>query len=230
MASWHPLFAGSAAYAELGDDLGRHGLEYLNTDLPTGPRSPTAGRVPHDLARGQRRRVRAPRAPATAPPGALSSSSSWRLPTTASACSRPSSGRSAGLGLARKAYGSFGRRGLLAFAGELADQRAATGWPRRSSRERAHGLLAPWVLHTGLGPEQAVVGLHDAGHRVRDPARRHARAARRRRAPGRRARRDRARERRRAAHGRRRRSHPALRRPRQRRAAGDGERSSPRAP
>ena len=24
--------------------------------------------------------------------------------------------------------------------------------------ERAHGLLAPWVLHTGLGPEQAVAG------------------------------------------------------------------------
>ena len=38
MASWHPLYAGSAAYAELGDDLRRHGLEYLNTDLPTARR------------------------------------------------------------------------------------------------------------------------------------------------------------------------------------------------
>ncbi len=43
MASWHPLFAGSAAYAELGDDLGRHGLEYLNTDLPTATLFPDGG-------------------------------------------------------------------------------------------------------------------------------------------------------------------------------------------
>ena len=43
MASWHPLFAGSAAYAELGDDLRRHGLEYLNTDLPTATLFPDGG-------------------------------------------------------------------------------------------------------------------------------------------------------------------------------------------
>src|SRR5439155_23309092 len=35
-SSWHPLFAGSAAYAELKDDLHARGLEYLNTELPTG--------------------------------------------------------------------------------------------------------------------------------------------------------------------------------------------------
>ena len=40
MASWHPLFAGSAAYAELGEDLTRHGLEYLNTELPTATAFP----------------------------------------------------------------------------------------------------------------------------------------------------------------------------------------------
>ena len=35
-SSWHPLFVGSSAYAELQDELGARGLEYLNTDLPTG--------------------------------------------------------------------------------------------------------------------------------------------------------------------------------------------------
>src|SRR5581483_4045254 len=35
-ASWHPLFTGSAAYAELKDDLATLGLEYLNTELATG--------------------------------------------------------------------------------------------------------------------------------------------------------------------------------------------------
>src|SRR6266496_5973966 len=34
-ASWHPLFVGSAAYAELRDELERRGVEYLNTELPT---------------------------------------------------------------------------------------------------------------------------------------------------------------------------------------------------
>src|SRR5437762_2511051 len=34
-SSWHPLFAGSAAYAQLKDDLHARGLEYLNTELPT---------------------------------------------------------------------------------------------------------------------------------------------------------------------------------------------------
>ncbi|GAA1879949.1 phytoene desaturase family protein [Williamsia serinedens] len=31
-SSWHPLFVTGGAYAELGDDLHRHGLEYRNTD------------------------------------------------------------------------------------------------------------------------------------------------------------------------------------------------------
>ncbi|MGH3048044.1 MAG: NAD(P)-binding protein, partial [Gaiellaceae bacterium] len=34
-ASWHPLFVGSPAYAELADDLHARGLEYLNTETPT---------------------------------------------------------------------------------------------------------------------------------------------------------------------------------------------------
>src|SRR5207302_5495186 len=34
-ASWHPLFAGSAAYADLKGELAARGLEYLNTGLPT---------------------------------------------------------------------------------------------------------------------------------------------------------------------------------------------------
>src|SRR5262249_32268350 len=36
-SSWHPLFASGAAYAALGNDLHRHGLQYRNTDgLVTG--------------------------------------------------------------------------------------------------------------------------------------------------------------------------------------------------
>ena len=35
-SSWHPLFVGSAAYAELKQDLDARGVEYLNTEHPTG--------------------------------------------------------------------------------------------------------------------------------------------------------------------------------------------------
>src|SRR5204862_1814826 len=40
LASWHPLFVGSAAYAELADELHARGLEYLNPDLPTASLDP----------------------------------------------------------------------------------------------------------------------------------------------------------------------------------------------
>ena len=51
----------------------------------------------------------------------------------------------------------LGRRGLLDFAGRaLATCR---DWTTATfASEQAHGLLAPWVLHTGLGPENAVSG------------------------------------------------------------------------
>src|SRR5689334_7093662 len=40
LSSWHPLFAGSAAYAELKDELERHGLRYLGTELATATAFP----------------------------------------------------------------------------------------------------------------------------------------------------------------------------------------------
>ncbi|HMG97276.1 MAG TPA: NAD(P)/FAD-dependent oxidoreductase, partial [Gaiellales bacterium] len=157
MASWHPLFAGSAAYAELGDDLARHGLEYLNTELPTATLFPDGGAAflttslednvaefeRHAAADGAawQRQFEQFMASAEHSFGVLSAEL-WSLQ---------------GLELARKAYGSFGRRGLLAFAGgALISARDWLGATFES--ERAHGLLAPWVLHTGLGPEGAVSG------------------------------------------------------------------------
>ena len=40
LSSWHPLFTGSPAYAELGEELGRRGLEYVNTERPTATAFP----------------------------------------------------------------------------------------------------------------------------------------------------------------------------------------------
>src|SRR4029079_6983069 len=157
MASWHPLFAGSAAYAELGDDLHRHGLEYLNTDLPTATLFPDGGAaflttsLDDNIAEFDRH--------------AAGDGAAWqRQFETFMASAEHSFGvlsaelwSTQGLNLARKAYGTFGRRGLLGFAGSTLV--SARDWVGATfASERAHGLLAPWVLHTGLGPEQALSG------------------------------------------------------------------------
>ena len=42
-SAWHPLWVGGGAHAELGDELAAHGLEYLNTELPTATAFPDGG-------------------------------------------------------------------------------------------------------------------------------------------------------------------------------------------
>src|SRR5207253_1506324 len=63
----------------------------------------------------------------------------------------------AGAALALKAYRRLGRRGLAEFTGNVLV--SCRDWATETFRsERAHGLLAPWVLHTGLGPDAATSG------------------------------------------------------------------------
>src|ERR687898_960361 len=149
-ASWHPLWVGSPAYAELKPDLDRLGLEYLNTDLPTATAFPNGSSTllstdgaanTAELGEAWQRQFDQFMAGADVAFGVLGSEL-W-------------SGE--GLSLGRKAYKHFGRRGLVEFAGH--SLRSARDWLTDTfDQERAHGLLAPWVLHTGLGPDQAMSG------------------------------------------------------------------------
>jgi phytoene dehydrogenase-like protein len=149
-ASWHPLWVGSPAYAELKPDLDRLGLEYLNTDLPTATAFPD-GSSAHlstdgaanveELGEAWQRQFDQFMAGADVAFGVLGTEL-W-------------SGQ--GLALGRKAYKHYGRRGLVEFAGH--SLLSARDWLTDTfDREQAHGLLAPWVLHTGLGPDQAMSG------------------------------------------------------------------------
>ena len=149
-SSWHPLWVGSPAYAELKPDLDRLGLEYLNTDLPTATAFPD-GSSAHlstdgaanvaELGDAWQRQFDEFMASADIAFGALGTEL-WSTQ---------------GLSLGRKAYKQFGRRGLVEFAG--ASLLSARDWLHDTfPDERAHGLLAPWVLHTGLGPDQAMSG------------------------------------------------------------------------
>ena len=157
MAAWHPLFTGSAAYAELKDELGRRGLAYVNTDLPTGSHFPDGSAAfvscsleenvaafdrlaPGDGAAWERQ-FSAFMANADLSFGILSTEL-WS---------------GGGLQLGRTALKRLGRRGLLEFVGGTLT--TCRDWTTATfESEAVRGVLAPWVLHTGLGPDQAASG------------------------------------------------------------------------
>lgn len=149
-SSWHPLFAGSAAYAELRSDLEARGLEYLNTDLPTATLYPDGRSVflttSHEenvsaLGPGWERTVAGFLPNADLAFGVLGTEL-W---------SRD------GARLGWKALRRLGRRGLVGFAGNMLTSCRDWTWETFED-ERAWGLFAPWVLHTGLGPDAASSG------------------------------------------------------------------------
>jgi len=149
-SAWHPLWVGGAAHAELGDELSSRGLEYLNTDYPTATLFPDGQAA--FLLRSTEANV-------------AELGEEWRgavesfFPTADLAFgvlgtelwSRD------GLGLGLKSLRRLGRQGAVEFTGNVLV--SSRDWLTQTfASERAHGLLAPWVLHTGLGPDAAASG------------------------------------------------------------------------
>ena len=95
---------------------------------------------------------------ATAPPGSASSTRSWPTPISRSALLGTELWSTArALGSAVRRYRRLGRRGLLAVRRPTLV--SCRDWVTETfESEAAHGVLAPWVLHTGLGPDQATSG------------------------------------------------------------------------
>ncbi|HET7855620.1 MAG TPA: NAD(P)/FAD-dependent oxidoreductase [Gaiellaceae bacterium] len=149
-SAWHPLWVGGPAHAELGEELATRGLEYLNTDLPTATafpdgesaflhRTAEANAAEHGDGWGEMLDSFFPNADLAF---GILGTELWSR---------------AGAGLGLKAYRRLGRRGLAAFVGELTV--SSRDWLRDTfASQRTHGLLAPWVLHTGLGPDAATSG------------------------------------------------------------------------
>jgi phytoene dehydrogenase-like protein len=156
-SAWHPLWVGGAAHADLGDELAARGLEYLNTDYPTATLFPD-GESAFLLRNADANAEELDR-------HAAGDGDAWRgvldgfLPNAdlAFGVLGTELWSKDGLALGLKAYRRLGRRGLVEFTGNvLATSR---DWLTGTfASQRAHGLLAPWVLHTGLGPDAAVSG------------------------------------------------------------------------
>jgi phytoene dehydrogenase-like protein len=149
-SAWHPLWVGGAAHAELGDELAARGLEYLNTDHPTATLTPDGEAAfllrstdanTAELGEEWRGAVDSFLPNADLAFGVLGTEL-W---------SRD------GLKLGLKAFRRLGRQGAAEFTGNvLASSR---DWLTQTfDSERAQGVLAPWVLHTGLGPDAAGSG------------------------------------------------------------------------
>ena len=157
LAAWHPLFTGSAAYAELKDDLDRRGVTYVNTDLPTGTAftDGSAAFITNSLEGNVAEFNRM----------APGDGAAWELQFTAFMANADLAfgmlstelWSTSGLALGRKALRRMGRRGLLEFTGNTLV--SCRDWVSETfESEAARGVLAPWVLHTGLGPDQATSG------------------------------------------------------------------------
>ena len=149
-SAWHPLWVGGAAHAELGNELAARGLEYLNTEYPSATLFPDGEAT--FLLRSTEANV-------------AELGEEWRsavesfLPNAdlAFGVLGTELWSKDGLGLGLRAYRRLGRRGAVEFTGNvLASSR---DWLTDTfASPRAHGLLAPWVLHTGLGPDAAASG------------------------------------------------------------------------
>ena len=156
-SGWHPQWVASAAYDQLRDELAARGLEYLNTELPTATAYPD-GQAAYVLRSTDATAAELER-------HAAGDGDAWRVELErfqehadlTLGMLRSELWGSDGLVLGARAARRLGRRGLAELgAGMLLSGR---DWLESAFRsERAHGLLAPWVLHTGVGPEAATSG------------------------------------------------------------------------
>jgi phytoene dehydrogenase-like protein len=151
LSSWHPLFVGGPAYAELAADLAARGLEYRNTELPTGV----------ICAEGSAVLSSNPEITATQM-AELGDLDAWNAlmadfgskADLAFGLLGTDFWRRSAWKFGWKAYRQLGRQGLAASGADLLEP--AAPWAERTFRSPVtRALLAPWALHNGLGPDDA---------------------------------------------------------------------------
>jgi phytoene dehydrogenase-like protein len=157
LSAWHPLFVTSPSYAELAEDLARHGLVYLNTDTPTASINGAKKSCIMSTSRAQN----------IAHFNRLSEGDGDRYKQTMEDMEQDAEFtfallsneliRFKTLGLLWRQLRQRGLPGLLRFFGYAMS--SSRDWlTQHFQSEQIHALFAPWILHTGLGPDANLSG------------------------------------------------------------------------
>ncbi|MDR3097128.1 MAG: NAD(P)/FAD-dependent oxidoreductase [Paraburkholderia sp.] len=155
LSSWYPLFVGSPGYAELKDELHAHGLEFVQSEYSTGIVTPAGEAMAFrtDIA-DTARRFEAQHAG----DGAAFEAVASRLFGADAALTFGLLGEHPyGWKMARllwREWRARGTDGLASFVGSALE--SFRRWGARELRaDLARAAIAPWTLHTGLGPDDA---------------------------------------------------------------------------
>lgn len=154
LSTAHPLFLVGPAYAALGGALHEAGLQYCNTDVPTGVLMPDGRHLVMTNSRERNlERLGADAAAWDAALGDVGRQAPLLFSLLGNELWRAGTART----LASAAW-KQGGHGLAGFFGEaLVPARAWLAQAFDSALPRA--LLAPWVLHCGLGPDAPLSAL-----------------------------------------------------------------------
>jgi len=158
-SSWYPLFMGGAAYPELKDDLASLGVEFVSNGYATGVAT-SDGR---SLALKQDIADSVQRIEAVAPgDGKAFGAMASQLFEKDAALTFGLLGNSPyDWKVGRLLFSEWRKRGtdgLLSYASESLE--SFRRWSDRNlSSDLTRAMMAPWVLHTGLGPDDATSAL-----------------------------------------------------------------------
>jgi len=159
LSSSYPLFTSGPGYAALGSDLHAAGLEFANTDTPTALLTNDGqSLIMSTDGEETRRRFDAVHAGDGAAFGAaIGSFFEANADFTFGLLGTELYSRAAAKVLFREVR-KRKVRGTLTFFGEALES-CRTWVEREFASDLVKGLIAPWVLHAGLGPDDAYSGL-----------------------------------------------------------------------
>ncbi len=156
-SAWHPLFAGSESYRLLKPDLESRGLEYLNTEYPTATLFPDGSSCFLSTSQAANQQEFERQAAGDGDAWAREVQDFLSKAELAFGLMGTELWSAAGARLVAKWLMRLRVRGTLEFGAELLS--TSRDWLANNFHSpRVRGLLAPWILHTGLGPDAAASG------------------------------------------------------------------------
>lgn len=153
LASWHPLFVTSPGYTELKEDLEVHGLKYVNTEIPTGVVLPNGDSAV--LYNDREKNIELFNRIAEGD-GDRYAEAMTQFEKNADMIFTVLSNNVQTWTVYKKVYKAIRQKGMANFRAELG---ALMGTARdflenNFTSDKIKALLAPWILHTGLGPDE----------------------------------------------------------------------------